>query len=135
MWMMRPQRASIIFGVNALARYQDAVSCWFRKKCQSSLEVSKKVLCRRRAALQLLDGRELARGPHYDERLRAQRLRLLLDAARLLLVGAGVDDHVRAAGGELEHDRAADIPARAGHEDGLARKVEILVHCHVFSRK
>src|SRR5712691_11014516 len=51
MWMMRPQPAAIIAGTKALARYQEAVSCWLRKKCQSSFVVSKKVLCRRRAAL------------------------------------------------------------------------------------
>src|SRR6476646_8534918 len=50
-WMMRPQPASFMAGTNALDKYHDAVSCWLRKKCQSSFVVSKKDLCRRRAAL------------------------------------------------------------------------------------
>src|SRR5262249_26359475 len=48
------------------------------------------------------------------------------------LVGAAVNDHVRAAGGEFENDGAANVPPRTRHEYGLAGKVEILVYRHAW---
>src|SRR6185437_4554452 len=64
----------------------------------------------------------------YDDGLGAERLRLLLDLVGLFRVRPGVDDDVRAAGGELEHDRLAQVAAGTGHEQGLPRDTELIGH-------
>src|SRR5258708_20422694 len=50
---------------------------------------------------------------HHHQRAGPQALGLLGHRLRLRLVATGVDDDVGAPGGQLEHDRAPDIAARA----------------------
>ena len=45
------------------------------------------------------------------------------DGIRLGLIGAGVDDDVRAFAGQLQHRRAADIAAGAGYQRDLPLKL------------
>ena len=62
------------------------------------------------------------------ERLDAERPGLARDRVGLGLVGAGVDDDVRAFAGQLQHRRAADVAAGPGYQGDLAFELPHAAH-------
>ena len=69
-----------------------------------------------------------------SDRLAAGRLDLAHDAVGFRLVGARIDHHRRAGGGELARDGAADIASGAGDDGDFAGEFVAIAHDVIYPR-